>query len=223
MPITSRSLDYTHPQRNGRSRCHISGTDTSGRSYVHGPFQVTPADPTIVDAWLAARAPFDGANRRFSQTQKRKDTAGMAAALADVQQAKIDMQPAYDAFLAASIVEGEAIRDSVVWDTERAEETDIIQWIEDGNDPDTYPREEMTLNEFRRRLAKRMANLPFEGNEKFFCNIASWVLGFTKQQISNVLGITQARAQKILDRASRLDTTICLALALDDGDVQGDV
>lgn len=163
MPITSRSLDYARQQRDGRFRCRVSGLDTAGRNWIHGPF------------W------------------------------------------------ADSIVAAEAIRDGVVWDVEGAEERDIIQWIEDGNDPDTYPREEMTLNEFRRRLAKRVANLEFQGNERFFCNIAPWVLGFTVTQISNVLGITQAKAQKILDRASRLDTTICPALALDASDVQGDV
>ena len=163
MPILTRFLDYARPQRDGRFRCRVSGVDTAGRAWIHGPF------------W------------------------------------------------ADSVADAEAIRDGVVWDVEGAEERDVIQWIEDGNDPDLFPRVEMTLNEFRRRLAKRVANLPFEGNERFFCNISPWVLGFTATQISNVLGINLAKAQKILDRASRLDTTICPALELDNGDVQGDV
>lgn len=160
MPIVSRSLDYVRPQRDGRFRCRVSGVDTKGRPWIHGPF------------W------------------------------------------------ADSVAVAETIRDGVVWDLEGAEEHDIIRWIEDGNDPDTYPREEMTLNEFRRRLAKRMATLEFKGNEQFFCNIAPWVLEFTATQIANVLSITETKAQKILDRASRLDITICPALALDAADEQ---
>ena len=104
MPITSRSLDYARPQRNGRFRCRVSGIDAKGRNWIHGPF------------W------------------------------------------------ADTLADAEAVRDGVVWDVEGVEENEIIQWIEDGNDPDAYPREEMTLNEFRRRLAKRMANLEFQGN-----------------------------------------------------------
>ncbi len=163
MPIISRALDYARQQRNSRFRCRVSGVDTAGRAWIHGPF------------W------------------------------------------------ADSVAAAEALRDGVVWDMEDAEERDVIKWIEDGNDPDTYPREEMSLNEFRRRLAKRMANLSFAGNEKFFCTIAPWIGRLKSNEIASALSISNAKARKVLDRASRLNTSICPALALDVADEQGDV
>lgn len=38
MSITSRSLDYARQQRDGRFRCRVSGIDTKGRNWIHGPF-----------------------------------------------------------------------------------------------------------------------------------------------------------------------------------------
>ena len=163
MPITSRQLDYAREQRDGRFRCRVSGGDSVGRRWIHGPF------------W------------------------------------------------ADSVVAAEVVRDGVVWDVEGAEETDAVAFIEAGGDPDLFTRVDLSVTQYRRRLAKRVANLPLSGNEAFFCNIAAWVLTFTVGQIATTLGISTAKAQKILDRASRLDTTICPAIALDEGDVQEDV
>jgi hypothetical protein len=124
-------------------------------------------------------------------------------------------------FFANTLAEAQLVRDTSTFELDDAETNEIIEHVENGNDPETYSREELSLNEMRRRLAKKLANSSgLERDRRFLCGIASYILQFTDVQISNFLGITLVKAQKILDRASRLDSTICPALILDEQDQQ---
>lgn len=163
MPIISRQLDYARQQADGRFRCRVSGLDSVGRRWIHGPF------------W--------------------SDT----------------------------VVAAEAIRDGVVWDVEQAELDDAQEFIAGGGNPNAFPLVDLTTIQYRRRIIRLAARLPLSGNEQFLCNIAAFIAGFTAAQIASAVGIPLAIAQKVLDRANRLNSTICPSFTLDDADVQEDL
>lgn len=127
-------------------------------------------------------------------------------------------------FVTTSLAAAQTIRDTYTPDLAAAEETDVITFIADGNDPDTYPLEEMTQAEMRRRVVRKLATQEINvGDKAFVCRVAAYITQFTATQISNFLGITLQQAQTILDRALRLDTVICPALDADAADRQENI
>jgi hypothetical protein len=80
--------------------------------------------------------------------------------------------------------------------------------------------EDMTLAEWRRRLAKRFWRGTIEDDRRFLCKIAPYIASFSAAQIAAVLGITEARAQLGLDKAIDLRDNVCPAM--DDVDGQAE-
>ena len=101
-----------------------------------------------------------------------------------------------------------------------AEEQEVVDFITSGGDPSTFVKADLTNTEFDRRIAKKFANSRMDLDRQFVCNAASWVAGFAAGQIANALGISNARATAIRNRAIDLRNNVCPALAADDGKVE---
>ncbi len=99
------------------------------------------------------------------------------------------------------------------------EERDAVEFIEDGGNPNTFTRIELTQIQFRRRIMRRFMRGDLRDNRRFLCRVADWVGGFTAAQIANALNISPVRAGVILDRAVDLRDNLCPALIVDDGRV----
>jgi len=116
-------------------------------------------------------------------------------------------------------VNAEAIRDSA-WtqqQLEQADEDEGLQFIENGGDPESFAREDLSLNEWRRRVARRFWKADIDQDRQFLCRVAPYIAGFTAAQIAGVLGITEARAQLGIDKAVDLRDNVCPAMqAVDD-------
>ncbi len=101
-----------------------------------------------------------------------------------------------------------------------AEEHEAVDFIRGGGDPAAFVKVDLTNTEYRRRIAKKFANSHAALDRQFVCNVASWVAGFSSGQIANALGISNARATVIRNRAINLRDNLCLALTADDAQVE---
>jgi len=116
----------------------------------------------------------------------------------------------------------EAVRDAA-WTTEQLDAHDErkgMKFVEDGGAPESFAREDLTLVEWRRRLAKRFWRGGIEDDRKFLCKIAPYIATFTAVQIAASLGITEVKAQKGLDRAIDLRDNICPGMDASDADAE---
>lgn len=206
MPIISRTLDKPRPQRDGRVRVLERAVSSVNVVNRHG-YLLTVSNPVVVQDFLLARAPFDEANLRFTKAQNKKDTAGMAAALADVELAKIDMQPAYDAIVTLARTEAEAAMDVRDWTTvlEDWDFAELLVWVKGlntvatfnftGRDITELKGEEFILTWFAEHLGEDALA------------VAWWIesLGPPQfQAIRNRVGYDQATGSRIQDRAIAL-------------------
>ncbi len=119
-------------------------------------------------------------------------------------------------------VTAQAAVDAFDWSSQLRdrEEADAVVFIEAGNSPGSFVKTDLTSTQFNRRLAKRFAQAVLDGDRKLLCNAASWVSSFTAIQIANALGISNARATAIRNRAIDLRDNVCPALVTDDGRVE---
>ncbi len=101
-----------------------------------------------------------------------------------------------------------------------AEEQEAVEFIKNGGDTGIFTKVDLTNTEFNRRIAKKFANSHTDLDRQFVCNVASWVAGFSSGQIANALGISNARATVIRNRATNLRDNVCPALVADDGSVE---
>lgn len=97
------------------------------------------------------------------------------------------------------------------------EENDAVAFVEAGGDPNSFPRSDLTLTQFRRRIMRRFMRGELRDSRRFMCRMAGWVAGFNANQIANVLNISLTRANNILARATDLRDNVCPALTVDDG------
>ena len=128
----------------------------------------------------------------------------------------------HGAFFALEGTAAEAIRDAA-WPIERLEEFDEqegVRFVEEGGAPESFVREDLTLVEWRNRLAKRFWRADIDTDRKFLCKIAPYIATFTAVQIATALGITEVKAQKGLDRAIDLRDNVCAAMDLSDADAE---
>ncbi len=119
----------------------------------------------------------------------------------------------------ANLSDAESIRDSA-WPQAQLndhEENLAHDFIQRGGDPALFVRQDLTLVQYRRRLAKRFWKATIEDDRNFLCRIAPFIASFTATQISKVLGISGVRAQKGIDKAVDLRDNVCPAMqAVDD-------
>ncbi len=99
------------------------------------------------------------------------------------------------------------------------ERVEIIQFVTEGNSPDDFIRTDLTVQQFRKCLAREFSKSSLQENKDFLCSISPWIAGFTTNQIANSLKISQGRATKILNRAVRFRDGLCASLAADDNDI----
>ena len=122
-------------------------------------------------------------------------------------------------------VEAEVIRDSA-WSQDQLDDQDErsgVEFILDGGAPESFAREDLTLQEWRRRLAKRFWRRTIDTDREFLCKISPYIATFTAVQIANTLGIPVAKAQKGLDRAIDLRDNICPGMDSTDADADEDL
>lgn len=118
--------------------------------------------------------------------------------------------------------EGEIVRDAVFTTAQLEDEDERhgIIWCEQGNDPNAFPREDLTLADWRGRVARRWWKTRIEGSSPndlaYLCHVASFIDDFTAAQIAGVLGISETKAQKGLDRAIDLVANTCPAIFASD-------
>ena len=95
------------------------------------------------------------------------------------------------------------------------------QWAA-GGDPELDAREDMTLQDWRRRVAKRWWNTKVEGADekdlRFLCLTADYITTFTAAQIAGALSISTAKATKGLNRAADLRDNVCPAMTASDAE-----
>ncbi len=119
--------------------------------------------------------------------------------------------------------QAEAMRDAA-WIAKQLEDHDErlgLEFIDEGGAPESFTREDLTLVQWRRRLARKFWLANIEEDRKFLCKIAPYIATFTAVQIAAVLGITEVKAQKGLDRAIDLRDNVCPAMT--DSDAEGEV
>ena len=118
----------------------------------------------------------------------------------------------------------EAASDAYDWTTqlEDMDERVGMAFVESGGDPELYDREDMTLADWRRRVAKRWWNTPISGASaedlNFLCLTADYITSFTAAQIASALDISEAKATKGLNRAINLRDVTCPAMAASDAE-----
>ena len=124
--------------------------------------------------------------------------------------------------MTATQAEAEVMRDAA-WPTKQLQDHDEsigMEFIEAGGEPEVYAREDMTLQEWRRRVAKRWWNTPIKGaigkDFDFLCLVADYITTFTAAQIASALGISETMATKGLDRAVDLRDVTCPAMIASD-------
>ena len=125
-------------------------------------------------------------------------------------------------FFAVEGAAAEVIRDAA-WSTTQLEDHDEqvgFKFVEDDGAPESFAREDLTLVQWRRRLAKRFWRGTIEDDRKFLCKISPYIATFTAVQIAASLGITEPQAQKGLDRAIDLRDNVCPAMDLSDADAE---
>jgi len=82
------------------------------------------------------------------------------------------------------------------------EETDAVNFIEAGGDPNAFVRVDLTAKELRRRLIKRFARTRAIDDELFMLKVATWVSNQNAGTLSSALSISIVKAQAIIDRAT---------------------
>lgn len=101
--------------------------------------------------------------------------------------------------------EGEALRDSVIWDTEDMDRNNVIHWVRAGNTPDTFDLTGRDINFLRAENYVFSFFAQRKGDEVM--NLAWWVDGLTNpkfNQIANRLNFTSAQKNRIKSRAANL-------------------
>ncbi len=97
-----------------------------------------------------------------------------------------------------------------------------MAFVEAGGDPEAYAREDLTIQEWRRRVAKRWWNTQIEGASdqdlKFLCLTADYITTFSASQIASALDISEAKATKGINRAIDLRDVTCPAMAASDAE-----
>jgi len=88
-----------------------------------------------------------------------------------------------------------------------------IKFVSQGNLITNFTNVELSTLEFRRRLIIYFMQTDIEN--KFVQNLASFIVTFSASQISTALSISLANAQRILDRATRIDSVINPAITAD--------
>ena len=101
-----------------------------------------------------------------------------------------------------------------------ADEADGIKYVENGGTPDTYAPSDMTVAEWRRRVALRFWRGTLETDRAFMIRAAAYIAQFTAAQIANALGVSEAKAQTGLDRAIAIRDSIGPALEASDAQAE---
>ena len=101
---------------------------------------------------------------------------------------------------------------------EDADERDGLEFIAAGGEPESFVLFDLTLQQWRNRLAKRFWRTTIEEDRKFLCDISPYIATFTAVQIAAALGISEVKAQKGLDRAIDLRDNVCGAMNNSDAD-----
>ena len=125
-------------------------------------------------------------------------------------------------FFAVEGAAAEARRDAA-WPQQQLDnhdEAEGVKFVEAGGAPESFAREDLTLAEWRRRLAKRFWVGTIDADHKFLCEIAPYIATFTAVQIAASLGISEVKAQKGLDRAIDLRDNVCPAMDASDSDAE---
>lgn len=115
--------------------------------------------------------------------------------------------------------EAEAIRDGC-WTSAQlqdAEERRGIEFITAGGAPESFARGDLTLTEWRRRVARRFWRGTLETDRKFLEKVAPYLAGFGAAQIAAALGISEQRAQLGLDKAILIRDSLADDMAAFDG------
>jgi hypothetical protein len=127
-------------------------------------------------------------------------------------------------FTAVEGAPAEAIRDAA-WTTEQLEDDDEqegMAFVEAGGAHEGFVREDLTITEWRRRLARRWWNTKIEGASDadlaFLCFTAAYIATFTAAQIATALGISEAKATKGINRAIDLRDNTCPAIFASDAE-----
>ena len=100
------------------------------------------------------------------------------------------------------------------------EEEAVYQHLKATGGTDGYTLVELTLLARDKRLLRRFIRSRMDDEAP--CVMAAWVDGLTNTRIRNALGVNNARATEIKDRASNLLTVICPAFADDEAFRAGD-
>jgi len=106
-------------------------------------------------------------------------------------------------FFALEGSNAEVIRDSA-WPVDLVEDNEGRQgedFVIAGGDPDLFPRDDLTLVQWRRRLARRFWRGKINTDRVFLCKIAPYIAIFTAVQIASVLGIPVPKAALGLAKA----------------------
>lgn len=92
------------------------------------------------------------------------------------------------------------------------------EFIENGGVPEDFVRHDLTLAQWRKRIARRFWRATLEEDRLFLEKAAPYIASFTAAQIANVLGISTTKAQKGLDRAIKIRDILTAGMAeVDDG------
>jgi hypothetical protein len=110
-------------------------------------------------------------------------------------------------------------------DLREAERAEVLEFALDGNDPETFVLEDLTVVGMRRHLLRyfvrtRMTEGTPEG-QAHACMLAGWVADRPVNQIETTLGVTTVKATSIRDRGVNLRDVLCPALTSDNVDVDG--
>ena len=89
-------------------------------------------------------------------------------------------------------------------------------FVRAGGNPDSFARSEMTDVQLRRRLTIRFMRQRLDDDKPFMLRFAQWLSARTAVQVASFLGVSQARAQAMIGRASGL-AGIKTTLDADDG------
>lgn len=106
----------------------------------------------------------------------------------------------------ASRAAAQAALDAFDWRPELRdrEESDAVEFVRAGGNPNSFAFTELTAKQLRRRLIKRFMRQPLGEDRDFTLRQAQWVALKTVAQLVTILGVSQAVAQRILDRATVL-------------------
>ena len=99
------------------------------------------------------------------------------------------------------------------------EELDAVKFVRGGGDPGAFNRSDLTAGQLAKRLIVRFMRQRFDDDRPFMMRFAQWLSARPAGQVAIYLGVSQARAQAMIDRASDL-AGIETTLDADDGRVE---